>query len=329
MPEMEEQGLETEQAIKADGTDIRREQTRLIRRWILTDVLVLGIVSCVFLKLGAGTLMVHCVENGNLTLLKVLSLIERDLSHVHKLRPPLPEGYCDFFPPPGTYVLGTSYLWCQATLLHEAIFYRQRHVAEWLLEKGLDPNTRDYMGETPLHYAIRVNDRSLVDFLLAHGADLNVKRGGMTVYSYAANDYDMFMYLIHLNGEPPSSILEEGGDTLLHRACDLSKDDPRVVQYLLSVGFDPNARGYEGSTPLHRAARRGYPRKVAALLEAGAKIDMLDEVGSPLQTGFSSDPRVTNQDVLDLLKNYDAGHPGKFEKQEEEKEPVPSFLRNG
>jgi ankyrin repeat protein len=102
----------------------------------------------------------------------------------------------------------------------------------------------------------------------------------------------------------------------------LSKDDPRVVQYLLSVGFDPNARGYEGSTPLHHAARAGYPRKVAALLEAGAKIDVLDEVGSPLQTGWSVAPRVTDKDVLDLLKNYDADYPGKFEKQEEEKTPV-------
>jgi hypothetical protein len=239
MPETEEKGREKGPSAKAGKTDIRREQTRLIRRWILTDVLVLGIVSCVFLKLGAGTLMVHCVENGNLTLLKVLSLIERDLSHVHELRPPSLVG-CD--QTPGSYVLGTSYRWCQAILLHDAIFYRQRHVAEWLLEKGLDPNTRNYMGETPLHYAIMMNDRSLVDFLLAHGADLNVKRGGMTVLSYAADDYDMFMYLIHLNGEPDSSILEEGWDTLLHRTCDLSKDDPRVVQYLLSVGFDPNAK---------------------------------------------------------------------------------------
>jgi hypothetical protein len=68
---------------------------------------------------------------------------------------------------------------------------------------------------------------------------------------------------------------------------------------------------------------------VAALLEPGAKIVVLDESGCPLQTGSSSDPRVTDKDVLDLLKNYDAGHPGKFEKQEEEKAPVPSFLRNG
>ncbi len=320
MPETEEKGREKGPSAKAGKTDIRREQTRLIRRWILTDVLILGIVACVFLKLGAGTLMVYCVEKGNLRLLKVLALIERDLSHVHELRPPSLVG-CD--QTPGTYVLGTSYRWCQATLLHDAIFYRQQHVAEWLLEKGLDPNTRNFMGETPLHYAIRVNDRSLVDFLLEHGADLNVKRGGMTVFSYAVSHYDMFMYLVDLNGRPPDpTIVEEGGDTLLHRACDLSKDDPRVVQYLLSVGFDPNARGYEGSTPLHHAARAGYPRKVAALLEAGAKIDVLDEVGSPLQTGWSVAPRVTDKDVLDLLKNYDADYPGKFEKQEEEKTPV-------
>lgn len=62
------------------------------------------------------------------------------------------------------------------------------------------------------------------------------------------------------------------GCTLLHAAAGVNRDDS--VQWLLSRGADPHARGgYDDQTPLHAAAWRGATEAVRALLDGGADAD--------------------------------------------------------
>jgi ankyrin repeat protein len=56
--------------------------------------------------------------------------------------------------------------------------------------------------------------------------------------------------------------------TALHKAAFFGH--AHVVEYLLGLGADPNARDADGDAPLHDAARLGHAAVVRALLAAGA-----------------------------------------------------------
>lgn len=70
--------------------------------------------------------------------------------------------------------------------------------------------------------------------------------------------------------------------TPLHKAAERGHPDP--VAALLKDGADPNAKDEYGRTPLHRAAREGRVATVTALLANGADRNAKDTHGcTPLQ----------------------------------------------
>lgn len=63
------------------------------------------------------------------------------------------------------------------TALHHAIVYNKHDVriAEYLLQKGADPNTQTRTGFTPLHTAVWDSNLPAVEVLMKYGADVNLK----------------------------------------------------------------------------------------------------------------------------------------------------------
>lgn len=68
--------------------------------------------------------------------------------------------------------------------------------------------------------------------------------------------------------------------TLLHAACTNVQREP-MVQALLKLGFDPNARNNLGQTPLHLAVMFDADRTIVdALIDAGAEPELIDAKGN-------------------------------------------------
>ena len=75
---------------------------------------------------------------------------------------------------------------------------------------------------------------------------------------------------------------------------------PEVVQHLIEIGVDVNARDRRRWTPLHFAARTKNPAVVKLLLEAGADVNATDDEGiTPLHQGLLTHP--VNLEMTEML----------------------------
>ncbi|HPS02177.1 MAG TPA: ankyrin repeat domain-containing protein [Candidatus Sumerlaeota bacterium] len=259
--------------------------------------LSVAIVIGSFLFIMWGPFIVYSVRRGNLPLLKILCLVKRDLSHVHELRGP--SDYVNQDPPEYTF---RSWEWRRIDLLKASILQERTKVTKWLLEKGLDPNSKDFQGCTPLHFAAAGGDYESIQLLLDHGANIQERsRSGRSVISYAVWNYELFRYLVKIVPNFDPLMRDNYGDTLLHSACICHVDEPRTIYYLVSMGVDPNSRTKEGKTPLYFATECRHPKQVVALLESGANPDLLDNEEDILQKESNTRERVTKKEMLDLI----------------------------
>ena len=189
------------------------------------------------------------------------------------------------------------------------------HVLRRMLAEGADPNVRGgAYAETPLHVATRRRRRAAVGILLDHGAGIDARTaGGKTAYAHAVrrgfdevanllvnrgasiglNDADRFAMAI-VNGrlEEGRAILEAhpgvartGNPEEDRLMADVAgRNDPEPVKLLIQAGADLTATGLDSGTPLHQSAWFGQPRNARLLLDAGAPLDVFDDVheSSPL-----------------------------------------------
>lgn len=109
-----------------------------------------------------------------------------------------------------------------------------------------------YAGDTALHLAAAAFSRPIAMLLISHGADCRAR---------------------NRRGAEP-----------LHYAADGDRGNPRaqadVIEYLISVGAEPDAVDKSGVAPLHRAVRTRSLAAVHALLEGGANPQKPNKSGS-------------------------------------------------
>ena len=163
------------------------------------------------------------------------------------------------------------------TPLHEAIYQERRDIANLLLERGADTETRSSRDETALYMASSRRCADVVRQLISHGADLNAECQDTDVYWD-----DVKWTPLHVairDGIPPIArmLLEHGanpkapdnlGKTALHVGS--SYGQITEVDLLLEYGANVDVRDKKGWTPLHEAAYRLRPEVVVVLLNHGA-----------------------------------------------------------
>jgi ankyrin repeat protein len=198
----------------------------------------------------------------------------------------------------------------KATALHLAVLRNQHAATRLLIERGADLNRRDFPDNAaPLHFAAAHGDLETIRLLVEAGADVDGKGDdhGVGVLGWATcfGDVrqDVASYLLDHGARLDlwTAIALDRADELRamiakdrsllsarmtrneHRCTPLHhavrKNRLRIVQLLLELGADPNARDATGATALTTASEVGAdPGIVAALSGAGLKPDLLTVV---------------------------------------------------
>ncbi len=174
-----------------------------------------------------------------------------------------------------------------------------REVVNALIEQGADLNAPDGTGHTPLFVAVFANEPTYILALLERGADPRTTPGSrephaifdiiiewgrfITISRRDAAKYARIVMEMLRRGVDPN-IRGTDGDTLLHRVTPWGRIAIPFVRELLAAGVDPNAQAEGGMTALERLAFLPVP---------------LDEVNEMIALGF--DPNFRNPDGTTLL----------------------------
>ena len=193
-------------------------------------------------------------------------------------------------------------------------------MAELLASHGANLNRRRTDGRTPLAVAELNGNREVADWLLAHGATSDLSPVDRLVAACARGDRTTADAM--LAGRP--SLRDELGPEhygALRRAAE--RGDTAALEALVLCGFDLD-RGDDsiGKTPLHVAAREGWPDAVRVLLAHGASVAVRDREfhGQPLiwaADGWRASPREGRDHRAVARMLLEAGSPVDWEAGEE------------
>lgn len=215
--------------------------------------------------------------------------------------------------------------------LESAIYKGNEAVVRALIEKGGSLERQDFLGDAPIHLAVkkstfevvkflamrggvdlknsdgftpliiaaRCNRSDIAGYLLSHGANIgDVDNNRLTVLHHAAAGRDNIVILdtlVQFN----SSIINQrdrNGHTPLWLAVGaLSQDN---ITYLLANGADVNIADKYGITPLMAAVEGNSTEVMRALIEAGADVNKSDIEG---RTALSIAIANGKEDVIALL----------------------------
>lgn len=145
------------------------------------------------------------------------------------------------------------------------------------LKAGVDPNTRNWLGFTPLMWAEVRGQEGAVNELIARGARINDDSpyGSALTFALVGRHEKLALDLL-ARGAKPHPSRTDGATPLMYAAAD---GYPTVIKALLARHDAIDAKDTEGDTALNYSARYGKLDCVRTLLAAGANPNIADERG--------------------------------------------------
>ena len=167
-------------------------------------------------------------------------------------------------------------------------------MVEVFIQAGADVNAADRRGETALEEFTDMGHPDVANRLIAAGARADI---------FVAATLGRIDLVTKLLADQPDLVnARQRGNpirhwkkthTPLHHAfSNLSPNDVKMAEFLLSKGADVNAIGSWGTTPLHQAAQMGLLRHAELYIEHGADLNAQDEKGyTPLHNAVVQSQR--------------------------------------
>ena len=179
------------------------------------------------------------------------------------------------------------------TALMSSVFAMNSEATKMLVEAGGDVNQRSSQGWTALHVLAFIesellasNEAEIARILVSSGANPNLgDLNGMTPLMHAVREGNIGAFLALYSVGAEIGIKDQKGWTALHHCVATEsaegKNDNNLLlaQMLLNRGANINGSTDDLSTPLMVAAAGGHVEAVKFLLEAGAKVDLLNRFG--------------------------------------------------
>ena len=131
----------------------------------------------------------------------------------------------------------------------------------------------------PIHIAVAGENHEVVKVLIKHGCDLDkalsTRYDRITPLMIAAANGDLEMVKILIDGKAKIEYRDRYKRTALTHA--VINGSSHIASYLLSLGADPNMFDSSKNSNLHYACAYGWWFCMRVLIDAGAKIDALNE----------------------------------------------------
>ena len=167
------------------------------------------------------------------------------------------------------------------------------------LADGVDVNSKNDIGRTPLDVAIAFKQSPIADLLRQHSGKTRdeLKAAESIVAAIRLGNIEAIKQ--HLAAGTDVNAKNEWGGTPLHFATFGSHKE--VVELLIAKGADVNAKDGVGETPLHWAAKEGNKEVVELLIAKGADVNAKDDVGdTPLDMAIG----LEQPETVDLLRKH-------------------------
>lgn len=181
-----------------------------------------------------------------------------------------------------------------------------KDIADLLIHRGQNVNSKDWIGQTPLYYAVRNNNEEMVKFLLDKGAIIDALDNDSI--TSLASTYSLKMIKLLVERGADINVKSDNGDTALFKAiqnCDSNyqksffsslkdmllsnkegKENLELIRILLSKGADVNERCTNGMTSVFIVQS---PEILRCLLKHGADLNVRDNNGrTPLHNVTSA-----------------------------------------
>ena len=184
------------------------------------------------------------------------------------------------------------------TPLHWVSISGRRDIAELLIDKGADINSKDKWGLTPLSRANQLGHQEVVNLLLEHGVKFPCGLREIQKFAhYAAikGHVKLFAQLMQRSKETNLKNLE--GGSFLHSAAEGGSKE--IAEILLGEGIPVDQKDRYGWTALHVAALNGHHNIVELLAKKGANLNARTIEG---KTAFNYADDGGKEDVVTLLK---------------------------
>ncbi len=188
-----------------------------------------------------------------------------------------------------------------ADQLFDAVYLGDFYAVRALTEQGVDVNTRDSSGRTPLYFAAVSGHIDIYEYLIAQGAHYDL------IICSAAGDLKRAGEMIE-KGSDVNAADKFGTTALMAASFDRCVE---TMALLLDRGADINSQNSQGRTALMLAAKNGQRKAVELLLRRKADVRTKDKAGkSAIEWAewHRVVDRAAAEEIIDMLAKSGTGN---------------------